>query len=131
MNGEEAYMKYCKYDKEPKEVIINLINVIEKQQAEIEIHTNLEHQYKKEYLDIKEVAEKKDKFYKKLAEDNEFYAEEIEKKDRIIYSMSDLLNDGLREGIYINSEVGSIDFCMCNSREEVKQYFERKVENGN
>ena len=38
MNEEEkeTYMRYCKYDKEPKEVIMNLVSVIEKQQAEIE-----------------------------------------------------------------------------------------------
>lgn len=38
MNKEEkeTYMKYCKYDKEPKKVIMNLVGVIEKQQAEIE-----------------------------------------------------------------------------------------------
>ena len=33
---KEVYMRYCKYDKEPKEVIMNLVSVIEKQQAEIE-----------------------------------------------------------------------------------------------
>ena len=33
---KELYMKYCKYDKEPKEVIIDLISLIENQQKEIE-----------------------------------------------------------------------------------------------
>lgn len=28
---KEVYIKYCKYDKEPKEIILNLISVIEKQ----------------------------------------------------------------------------------------------------
>lgn len=44
--------------------------LIEKQQAEIE--------------DLKKIQENKEKFYKKLSEDNEFYVSEIEKKDKII-----------------------------------------------
>ena len=42
---KEVYMRYCKYDKETKEVIMNLVSVIEKQQEEIEkLKTKLENQ---------------------------------------------------------------------------------------
>ena len=38
MSEEEKqfYIDYCKYDKEPKEVILQLIDIIENQQKEIE-----------------------------------------------------------------------------------------------
>ena len=50
-----------------------------------------------------------------------------EEKDKIIDVMADLLNKGLREGLYINTELGSIGFCMCSSKEEIKQYFENQA----
>lgn len=77
MNEEEkeTYMKYCKYDKEPKKVIMNLVGAIEKQQAEIE---------------------KKDKIIDLMALD--------------IYGMQIECNRYFKD------------------TEEVKQYFERKIE---
>lgn len=64
---------------------------------------------------------------KALIDDDYKYKVEIEKKDKMINKMADLLNSGLREGLYINAEVGSIGFCMCSSKEEIKQYFENQA----
>lgn len=34
---EEIYMKICKYDKEPKEVILNLVSELEKKDRQIDL----------------------------------------------------------------------------------------------
>lgn len=52
-----AKLKYCN--------LHILLNLIENQQREKEIHIKLEQQYKKEYLDAKEENEKKDKIIDK------------------------------------------------------------------
>lgn len=52
--------------KKEYEAMWKVLDLIERQQKEKELHIKLEQQYKKEYLDAKEEIEKKDKYIYKL-----------------------------------------------------------------
>ena len=72
MNKEqkEAYMKYCKYDKEPKEVILNLVEAIEKREKIIDKMAK--------YIDDTQME--CNVYYKDKEDVKEYFKKEVEKE---------------------------------------------------
>lgn len=73
------------------------------------------------------ILKNKEKFYNKLAEDNKYYAEEIEKKDKIIDEMArELINQFSHyEPCCLEFETECKKYKTCEDC--IIQYFERKV----
>lgn len=110
-----TYLNYAKTDN-LEEVIVStktietVLNILKEKIAEVEIHTGLEHFYKKEDLDKLELLREANA---KIKEKDK----EIEKKDKQIDLMANYIVDLIK---YNNPEEK-------REVEEIKQYFERKV----
>lgn len=120
-----------------------VLNLIERQQREKELHIKLEQQYKKEYLDTKEEIEKYKEMYAtsiatrvneafkqeyKNNEDLEMLYKgcqiELEKKDKII----DLMAEWFEEWAEFIDEENYYTIFRKMSKEDIKEYFKKKVE---
>lgn len=105
---KELYMKYCKYEKEVKEVILDLIEIIVKDKA------------KQLNADIKQMH--------KHNEDLEMLYKgcqiELEKKDKII----DLMAEWFEEWAEFIDEENYYTIFRKMSKEDIKEYFKKKVE---
>lgn len=114
-----TYLNYAKTDN-LEEVIVStktietVLNILKEKIAEVEIHTGLEHFYKKEDLDKLELLREANA---KIKEKDK----EIEKKDKQIDLMAEQL-----AGLTI-WDTEKEEPLILTDKEEVKQYFERKV----
>lgn len=121
-----TYLNYAKTDN-LEEVIVStktietVLNILKEKIAEVEIHTGLEHFYKKDYLDKAELLREANA---KLKEKDK----EIEKKDKIIDLMAELIarKAGSRIEICHNMQCDKKVAKECKVC--TKQYFERKAE---
>lgn len=125
-----TYLNYAKTDN-LEEVIVStktietVLNILKEKIAEVEIHTGLEHFYKKEDLDKLELLREANA---KIKEKDK----EIEKKDKQIDLMAEYIAGlDIEEDICKNTE--RLDECDSMSLGEcercIKQYFERKANN--
>lgn len=118
------YLKNYKYDNEVREAIETVLNLLENKDKEIqfqkEINKTEQDRHKQTEKSLKGQLEKKDKqieqYQNMLATNDMLHVLECEKKDKMI--------DEMAKGIYIEID-------KYKNPEEVKQYYERKVENGN
>lgn len=105
--------------------IDTVLSLIKQLETEKEIHVGLEHQYKKEYLDMLDLTKK---YSAELLQKNAEKNAEIEKKDKIINLMIDEFykKAKISTRCYLQK---SVEECMKykNCKECLKQYFENKV----
>ena len=115
-----TYLNYAKTDN-LEEVIVStktietVLNILKEKIAEVEIHTGLEHFYKKEDLDKLELLREANV---KIKEKDK----EIEKKDKIIDLMSEQLAGLTIWKIWNNEKEEPL---ILGDKKEVKQYFEK------
>ena len=103
MNKEEKlYMKYCKYDKEPKEVILELIHTIEKQNEIIKQQSYTNQKLRKKKVELNQ----KLRGYRKL----------VKLKDKHLETQS--------KQIDLMAEDLTTDY---HSKEWVMDYYEKKA----
>lgn len=112
-----TYLNYAKTDN-LEEVIVStktietVLNILKEKIAEVEIHTGLEHFYKKEDLDKLELLREANA---KIKEKDK----EIEKKDKQIDLMARA----------IDNYDSQLEICTFKDKEHVKQFFEQKATN--
>ena len=125
-----TYLDYAKTDN-LEEVIVStktietVLNILKEKIAEVEIHTGLEHFYKKDYLDKAELLREANA---KLKEKDK----EIEKKNKIINEMIEEYeyNDRINFKNFCDEEIRK-DKCIENCTICTIQYFERKANDEN
>lgn len=107
------------------------LKLIQKQQKEIECLKQAGEATEKVYKAQLETAKQKEQFYTKLSKDNNYYATELEKKDKIIDEMAKELGKQFSsyEPCYLDNEIKQEECTRYkNCQDCIKQYFEKKVE---